>query len=485
MPVNSFSNYHLTWSPKLAKKDAPIYLTLASLLETDILTGRLPRGVRLPPQRELADYLDVDFTTVTRAYNVCKEKNLIYGITGRGTFVSPAPLEATPLSSAGKNRLIDFSTVAGFRTVSNGISEAIKKVASSGHLDNLFSYSNPLGSPHQLAAGRHLLATNMIEAPFENIAIFAGAQNALAVSLFSMFSPGDAIATDPYTYPNLIGSARIAHIKLVPVEGDGNGMKPDVLERQVAKYRIKGLFIMPNAANPTGITITEERREALAAIAKKRSLIVIEDDISPFAPSEKRRSFFSRLPDSTIYIAAYTAFFAPGLRITYAAFPGSFRNRLVKGLSLLNIKAGSLDAEVISELVLSGAAREIMDSKRKIAKEANAIFDRIFRDHSLGKEATRNRLYPFFRTISLPGSTLSGPKIEEFFLSRGMNVMHSYRFAVGKAVQHDFIRISISSLQSMKQLEAGLNKLSAALSEFKMNLRYSASARQNTAVRYR
>ena len=160
MPVNSFSNYNLTWAPVVKKGDAPIYLTLASLLESDILAGRLPHGVKLPPQRELADFLDIDFTTVTRAYNVCIEKNLIYGITGRGTFVSPAPLEATPLS-ASDNGVIDFSTMAGFPMVSNGISDAIKKVASSGHLDRLFSYSNPLGSPHQLAAGRHLLASNL------------------------------------------------------------------------------------------------------------------------------------------------------------------------------------------------------------------------------------------------------------------------------------------------------------------------------------
>jgi DNA-binding transcriptional MocR family regulator len=467
MPVNSFSNYHLTWKPKLPKTDAPIYLALASLLESDIFKGNLPRGVRLPPQRELADYLDIDFTTVTRAYNVCKRKNLIYGVTGRGTFVSPAPLEATPLFSSNDN-LFDFSTVASFPMMSSGVSEAIKQVSSSGHLDHLFSYSNPLGSPHQLAAGRHLLASNMIDASCDNIAIFAGAQNAIAVSLFSLFSPGDAIGADSYTYPNLIGSARLAHIKLIPIEADSKGMKADVLEKQVGKYRIKGLFLMPNAANPTGITMSEDRRIELALIAKKHSLIILEDDISPFAPSSKRKSFFSRLPESTVYIAAYTALFAPGFRITFAAFPETFRSRLIKGLSLLNIKAGSLDAEVVSELILSGAAYEIIESKRKIAKEANTIFDKIFKKNSLNREAKKDGLYPFFRTLGLPSSTLSGPEIEGYFLSKGMKVMHSYRFAVEKAVQRDFIRISISSLQSMKRLEAGLKKLSNALADFKM-----------------
>ena len=87
MPVNSFDNYHMAWKPELGDSSGPIYLSVAAMLERDILSGDLPRGVRLPPQRELADWLDIDLTTVTRAYNVCKEKNLIYGITGRGTFV--------------------------------------------------------------------------------------------------------------------------------------------------------------------------------------------------------------------------------------------------------------------------------------------------------------------------------------------------------------------------------------------------------------
>ena len=139
---------------------------------------------------------------------------------------------------------------------------------------------------------------------------------------------------------------------------------------------------------------------------------------------------------------------------------------MVNGLSLLNIKAGSLDAEVVSELILSGAAYEIMDAKRKVAKEANEVFDKVFKKYSLGRDEKRNRLYPFFRTIALPASNLSGPEIEAFFLGRGIKVMHSYRFAVEKAVQQDFVRISISSLQSMRRLEAGLGKLSKALLDF-------------------
>ena len=465
MPVNSFANYKMNWKPNREDLSAPVYLSLAALLERDILSGALPRGIRLPPQRELADWLDIDLTTVTRAFNICRDKNLIYGITGRGTFVSPAPGDASP-ATGGDGEVVDLGTVRSFRSLSHGIVDAMRNILASGHVERLFGYSDPAGSQHHLAAGRRLLAAHNVETDANGMAVFSGAQNALSVALLSLFAPGDAIATDPYTYSNLIGSARLAHVKLEPVPGDGGGMCADELDRLCRKRRLKGLFIMPEAANPTGLTLSEARRDELAAIASTHNLIVIEDDISPFAPSSARRPFFSRLPDLTLYIAAYTAMLAPALRITYAAFPAKFRERLLKGLFLLNLKAGSLDAEIVAELILSGAAAKIMMAKRDAARRANRLFDRVFPKLALGIDDRRAGRFPFFRTIPLPASTKSGPETEELFRMQGVKVMHSCRFAVGKARQHDFLRVSLSSVNSLERLEAGLRILKSILAKW-------------------
>ena len=81
MPVNSFDDHPLSWRPRRdAPGGGPVYLALAAQLADDIAAGLLPPGAKLPPQRELADYLDIDFTTVTRAYGVCRERGLIYGV---------------------------------------------------------------------------------------------------------------------------------------------------------------------------------------------------------------------------------------------------------------------------------------------------------------------------------------------------------------------------------------------------------------------
>ncbi|NCU33582.1 MAG: GntR family transcriptional regulator, partial [Candidatus Moranbacteria bacterium] len=88
MPFNSFENYPMSWLPDRTSLFAPLYISLAEQLEGDIQRGKLANNTKLPPQRELADYLDVSLSTVTRAYLLCAKKGLVRGRTGSGTYVS-------------------------------------------------------------------------------------------------------------------------------------------------------------------------------------------------------------------------------------------------------------------------------------------------------------------------------------------------------------------------------------------------------------
>ena len=88
MPVNSFENYPMSWKPILQRNKKALYLALAEELENDIHAGRLRPGTKLPPQRELADFLDINVSTVTRAFRLCANKGLLSSAVGSGTFVS-------------------------------------------------------------------------------------------------------------------------------------------------------------------------------------------------------------------------------------------------------------------------------------------------------------------------------------------------------------------------------------------------------------
>ena len=75
------------WIPKLARHG---HLTheIVKALESDIESGKLEAGAQLPTHRELADSLEVAIRTITRAYSLAKQRGLIAGTTGRGTYVA-------------------------------------------------------------------------------------------------------------------------------------------------------------------------------------------------------------------------------------------------------------------------------------------------------------------------------------------------------------------------------------------------------------
>src|ERR1700722_7798226 len=95
------------WRPRLNESARMKYLGIVEALEADIRSGRVARGERLPPQRAIADALDVDLTTVTRAFNEARRRGLVAAQAGRGTFITEKADGAEPPEYA--HPLIDLS----------------------------------------------------------------------------------------------------------------------------------------------------------------------------------------------------------------------------------------------------------------------------------------------------------------------------------------------------------------------------------------
>ena len=78
MPFNNFTHHPLSWTPDKQHLTRPLYKPLLAALKTAIEDGTLPPGTKLPPQRELADFLDINFTTITRVYRISAQLGLTY-----------------------------------------------------------------------------------------------------------------------------------------------------------------------------------------------------------------------------------------------------------------------------------------------------------------------------------------------------------------------------------------------------------------------
>lgn len=117
MPVNSFDSYPMSWKPDLSKTTGAKYLALAELLESDIKSGKLKAGTKLPPQRELADFLDLNLSTISKAYKLCEQRGLLSASVGNGTYVSSdATAEHALLCGKEDSHIIEMGAIVPFVT---------------------------------------------------------------------------------------------------------------------------------------------------------------------------------------------------------------------------------------------------------------------------------------------------------------------------------------------------------------------------------
>lgn len=459
MPVNSFDDYPMSWRPKKELLKRPYYISLADMMEEDIKNGTLTAGTQLPPQRELADFLDLGFNTIMRTYTLCKERGLVYGTTGRGTFVAENVQNSVLISSGdmkrnGLKHCIEMGYVAGFESLQGCVTQTIREIAQRDDLTRYINYDNSLGMSHQKQAARNWVSAFGVDAENLKVLIASSTQNAIVTSVLALFHPGDIIAVDWYTYANFIEIAMMYHIQLLPIPGDTRGMLPIELQNVCRSIDVRGIFLMPTCSNPTSYSMDIARKQELAAVIRQYDLIIIEDDVYGFMSTYMEESYripFSRLlPENTVYICGISKAVCTGMGVSFILYPSRFAAQLEKMHCLINTKTCSLNAEIITSLITSGKAQKIIKAKLKMVQKANEIFQHIFPD-----TVTAGNPYSFSKWVTI-NCTENGTDLEKHLSEKGVHVFHSCRFILRPDYNHQFLRISLSSTQNLEELEQGL-----------------------------
>lgn len=463
MPFNSFLNYPMSWKPERSRLKRPIYLSLAEMLEEDIAAGFLPPGTKLPPQRELADFLDINFTTVTRTYRLCELKGLIYAVTGSGTFVAPNASKSVTISAENlAASSIDLGFVGSFEQCNEMINDTIVSIMKKRRFSELLDYEYPTGMPHHKAAAVNWLKNMGMHTDPDHLAIASGTLNAIALALFALFEPGNRIAVDTYAFVNFIELAKMHHLQLVPINGDQEGMLAEELEAQHRIKPIHGVFLSPSCCNPTTVMISERRKTALAEVIGRCGMILIEDDIHAFLSAgiiEDYRGPISRfLPEQSVYISGTSKPLCSGLRVAYLVYGDRFRDPLLTALFNVNVKTSSLDAEIITELILSGKAGEITERKRALSREMNNLYFQFFPDRKgIGHPLS------FYRWLPVQ-DTRRGSEVERELLDAGIRVYHSDRFLSGPRKAENYLRVSLATVREKERLREALKILADYIS---------------------
>lgn len=458
MPVNSFDNYPMSWKPDLSNLAGPKYIALAEQLENDIKSGRLKAGTKLPPQRELADFLDLNLSTISKVYKLCGQKGLLSASVGNGTYVS-SDAAADPVLLCGKedSQIIEMGAIVPFVTSNLKVRQYTESLMKKPDALSLFSYGSPEGTKRQREAGVTWLRKSGFDTDIEQIVLAAGGQNALMAVLGACFESNDKIGTETLTYTGVKTAAKLFGIHLLPVRSSHREMTEEGIRYAAQNENIKGLYVIPDYQNPTAHIMSLETRKMIAKVANEENLLVIEDGINNLLEENPMPPIASFAPEQTVYIASLSKTISPGLRTAFVHVPAKFHEKLVTTLYSMNISISPLLATVSAALIEDGAADEILAERRRGLAERNLIVDELLHGFVLPGGLTAPLRY-----VRLP-EHFTGKSFEICAKQAGVEVYGAERFSVGNKIPEKAIRISVTTPPTLEVLTDGVKRLRALL----------------------
>lgn len=363
----------------------------------DQIVGRIrdrtfPPGHRLPPTRALAKELSTHRNTIVRAYEELEAAGFVTSTVGKGTFVAehlrdregaePPPTvarrglpwpslssNAVRVESLGRSeRLTRYATPAG--AINLGRMQPSADLLPADLLRRCIDHvlrtsrGRALGyAPREgLPRLREMIAADLesqgVPALPEDLIVTTGSQQALDLVARALINSGDPFLTDEATYAGALNLLGMAGARLIGIPGDEEGPQVGILERHTSSGA-KGLYVMPNCQNPTGMRMSKARREALVSWSHEAGVPLIEDDyaseinLDGLPPPPALRA----LDGEVIYLGTYSKKLMPALRIGYLLCPPALRSHLAALKHAMDLGTSALLQYALAEFLDRGYLR--------------------------------------------------------------------------------------------------------------------------------
>lgn len=300
------------------------YKQLVDAFATDIRTGLLAPGTRLPTHRELAAREGLALVTASRVYAELEAMGLVSGETGRGTYVRETALPPgqgvdQPATVPGTLDLnFNYPALPGQAELLRG---ALRQLATTGDLEALLRYQPHAGRSHERAAVARHLARHGLAVESERVLMVSGAQHGLATTVMALLKPGDVVAVDALTYPGFKVVAEAHGLELLAIPLSDQGPDLEAFERLCQRRRVRAVYAMPTLHNPMGWVLDLAWRQRLVAIARVHGLLIIEDAAYAFLAQHAPAPLAALAPEITVYVSGFSKSVATGLRVGYVVAP--------------------------------------------------------------------------------------------------------------------------------------------------------------------
>lgn len=438
-------------------------MAIADAIAEDLGSGKLNIGDRLPPQRELAWRLGVTVGTVTRAYQEAERRGLLNGEVGRGSYLrDPASRRSgLPNILTAEPGMLPMHIAAPPRVHSlKDFDAALDEIQKKAARRDLLDYGPSAGAPAYRQMGSAWLKKCGIDVGPSDVVVTAGAHAGLIACLSLLVRGNDHVIAEPLTYPTILPISRLLGLTLHAAEMDEEGMIASSLETAVQICGARVLYVVPTLHNPTTVTLSEGRRHAIAEIARRHNLTIIEDDIFRLlAEGPVPPTIYSMAPERTYYITSLSKTLAPGLRVGFVATPAGMADGLALQQMIAGARVAGLTAEVACVWTGDGTAERILADIR-----SELSIRRLIALNALGSRKPQCAPGAMFLWLPVPDQWRPGD-FARAAQARGVRVTPGTAFSIGRRASDQAIRVCFGLADSRETLRDGLQRIDRLLGE--------------------
>lgn len=202
-----------------------------------------------------------------------------------------------------------------------------------------------------------LLRARGIDCGFEQVIATSGSTQGIDTACKALLNEGDAILVESPTFLGALQTFNSYEAMIVPVEMDEDGVIIEDVEDKMRRYHPKFFYVIPNFQNPTGRTLSLERRQALVELAEKYGVVILEDD-----PYAELRYAGEALPPiksfdeggAVVHLMSFSKTISPGLRVGAATAPQPVLAKMAIAKQCADTHTPNLSQAIVDRYVREG-----------------------------------------------------------------------------------------------------------------------------------
>ncbi len=307
----------------------------------------------------------------------------------------------------------------------------------------------------------------------QDLIVTTGGQQALFLMCRAFLDPGDVVLIEEPTFIGAMAAFLSHGAKLVSIPLQNDGIDTDKLEKTIIDLRKKGekikfFYTIPNFQNPSGVTMSQDKRKKIHDISKRHEIVVLEDD--PYCDlyfTEDNSGYFSIKSSGNdapvVYLGSFSKILCPGFRLGWVIGDSGVIDKLALAKQSVDASSSSFGQVVANDYLGQNLIDNYLGKMRKIYKHKKEFMISKIREYLPAEVKNTDPDGGFFIYLNLP----AGLKADDWFMKcfeKKVAFVTGEPFHVDPQEGNKHVRISFSN-STEKEMDYGLKVMGESIKE--------------------